>query len=80
MFADGTIDKAQRTRRLAEVDEAVSRLDSRRVLLAIPRVDWSWQPRNLNAALRAMFDAIELDPETFQPVGFAWVVPEWRAE
>ena len=67
-------------------------LDARRVVLAVPRVDWTWPPRQVNTVLRALFDGIELDPATFQPVqngprrfgreivsGFASTMPEWRA-
>jgi hypothetical protein len=78
-YAEGLIDKAERDRRLRELDDHVARLDARRMIRAIPALDWSWPPRPVNAVLQAMFDAIELDPETFQPVRFDWAVPEWRA-
>jgi hypothetical protein len=45
---------------------------------AVPRIDWDWPPRQLNAVLRAIFEDVQLDPETFAPVGFTWTVPEWR--
>jgi len=59
----------------------VERIDARRVVRAIPRVDWDWPPRELNAVLRALFVRIELEPDTFQPMpkGFIWTVPEWRS-
>lgn len=78
-YAEGLIEKAERDRRLAAVDDAVAKLDARRVMLAVPRLDWSGEPRKVNAVLRALFDTIELDPATFQPVRFDWTVPEWRA-
>lgn len=80
MYEADLIDRADRERRLVAVDDAVATLDSRRIIEAVPRVDWSWPPRQLNAVLRALFDGIDLDPQTFQPVGFRWAVPEWRAD
>jgi len=79
LFEAGHIERADRERRLAAVHEALSRLDARRVVLAVPRIDWSWSPRELSAVLRSLFDGIELDAETFQPIAFRWLVPEWRA-
>jgi DNA invertase Pin-like site-specific DNA recombinase len=82
MYADGTIDKAERERRIAVIRAEVQRIDARRVVRAIPQVDWDGPPRELNAVLRALFDRIELEPDTFQPKpkGFIWTVPEWRSE
>lgn len=85
MFEAGHIDRDERERRLAAVYAAVEALDARQVILAVPAIDWSWQPRHLNAVLRALFAGITLDPATFQPVpdpklAYEWTVPEWRAE
>jgi DNA invertase Pin-like site-specific DNA recombinase len=79
MYESGDIDKADKDRRLAEVAEGFAKLDSRRVVMAVPTIDWSWPPKKLNAVLRALFDRVELDAATFQPTGFEWAVPEWRA-
>jgi DNA invertase Pin-like site-specific DNA recombinase len=78
MYQCGDIDRSEKERRTAAILARVERLDARQVVMAVPRVDWSWKPRSLNAVLRTLFDGIELDPETFQPVSFAWTVPEWR--
>ena len=83
LFADGVIDKADRDHRLAAVTDALAKLDAHRVVLAVPpvaEVDWTKPPRVLNDLLRAVFERIELDPETMQPQpdGFTWTVPEWR--
>jgi hypothetical protein len=81
LFEAGHIDRAERERRLAALQEQLERLDARRVVAAIPTaIDWSWPPRELNAVLRALFEEIELDPDTFRPVAFRWHVPEWRAQ
>jgi DNA invertase Pin-like site-specific DNA recombinase len=79
MYDSGDIDRDDYRRRLAAVDEAEAAVDVRDVVLTVPAIDWTWPPRRLNGVLRALFDRIELDPETFQPIAFAWSVPEWRA-
>lgn len=79
MYEAGDLDRDEYRRRIDAIDQDVARLDARRVVTAIPRLDWSWQPRQINAVLRAMFSAIELDPESFTAIAFAWTVPEWRA-
>lgn len=81
MAEHGYIDRAERDRRMARIADEMAALDSRRVAVAIPAVDWTWPPRQLNAVLHALLDAITLDPATFQPLpdGFAWRVPEWRS-
>lgn len=66
---------------MAVIDAAEAALDTRIVVLDIPKVDWTWPPEALNDVLRALFTGIDLDPDTFQPKpdGFLWSVPEWRA-
>jgi DNA invertase Pin-like site-specific DNA recombinase len=79
MYESGHVDRADRDRRLEALSGELERLDSRRMVYALPpAIDWSWPPRQLNAVLRALFHGIELDRETFQPVAFDWAVPEWR--
>jgi DNA invertase Pin-like site-specific DNA recombinase len=78
LFQDGLIDKAERDRRLAAIIERLVKLDAKQTIRAIPTLDWSWSPRSINRVLRALFERIELDPKTFQPVRFDWSVPEWR--
>jgi len=79
LFEAGEIDRGDRERRLAKVHERIANLDSKRIVQTVPRIDWSWPPRELNRVLRAVFAEIRLDPETLQPVTFTWTVPEWRA-
>ena len=78
MFEAGHIDRGERERRLAAVGESLRALDNRRMIEAVPEIDWEWAPKDLNRVLRAMFERIDLDPQTFAPVGFTWAVPEWR--
>lgn len=79
LFEAGHIDRADREKRLSAVHDKLAGLDTRRVIQAIPRIDWEWPPRELNGVLRALFERIDLDHATFQPVAFEWSVPEWRA-
>ncbi len=79
MYEAGLIDRVDRERRLQAVMDGVSQLDAQRLVLAVPTVDWSWTPKALNPVLRALFERIDLDAETFAPVGYRWTVPEWRA-
>ncbi|MGA3030849.1 MAG: recombinase family protein [Candidatus Limnocylindrales bacterium] len=81
-FMDGTIDRADRDRRLAAISDALGRLETRSEVVAIPAVDWSQSSATLNGVLRALFERVDVDPETFQPRpdGYVWRVPEWRAD
>jgi len=81
LFEAGHIDRADRERRLSAVQEALERLDDRKIVAAIPTLDWTWPPRQVNTVLRALFSTIDLDKTTFQPAptGFQWTVPEWRS-
>lgn len=79
MYESSDIDRDEYRRRVSAIDATVAKLDSHRVLTAIPGLDWTWPPRQINAVLRALFESIELDPLTFEPTRFEWTVPEWRA-
>lgn len=79
LYESGLVDRGERERRLAKVHEQLANLDSRRIVQAVPRIDWSWEPKALNAVLAALWETITLDPGTFQPTAFVWRVPEWRA-
>ena len=79
LYESGHIDRGDRERRLEAVTEQIGRLDARRVILAIPeQINWNAEPKKVNTFLRAIFDRIDLDPETFQPTAFEWVAPDWR--
>jgi DNA invertase Pin-like site-specific DNA recombinase len=80
MYEAGDIDRTAYRERLGHVADAMSRLDARSVTLTVPDgIDWTWPIPKLNAALRALWRTVTLDPETFQPVAFDWTVPEWRS-
>ena len=79
LYEAGHIDRAEREKRLEAIADKLSRLDSARMIYAMPSsIDFDRAPRKVNDVLRAIFDRIDLDPATFQPVAFAWTVPHWR--
>jgi DNA invertase Pin-like site-specific DNA recombinase len=78
MYEAGDIDRAEKERRLEAVMTKLSNLDARQTIMDVPALDWSWTPRTVNRVLRALFERIDLDPQTFQPIRFEWTVPEWR--
>jgi DNA invertase Pin-like site-specific DNA recombinase len=79
MFMDGTIDKADRDRRLAAIAADLDALDATTELVDIPQVDWTWEPEAINVVLSALWSEIRLDA-TMHPIRAEWRVPEWRAD
>lgn len=79
MYDRGDIDRVAYAQRLEAVAVELAALESKRVVMDVPAIDWTWGPRQLNAVLLALFERIDLDPATFQPVTFEWTVPEWRS-
>ncbi len=81
-YGEGLIDKTERDRRLAVIGEAEDALDATRALVAVPsRIDWTWTPPNeINAALRAMWERVELGPDLMPKLdGFVWRDRAWRS-
>ncbi len=62
-FMDGTIDKADRDRRLVAVDAALEAIEDVARIVAVPPIDWAWTAADINAILRAMFREIRLGPD-----------------
>jgi hypothetical protein len=78
-YVDGLFDKAERDRRLTEVDDELESLDRLARALDVPRVvDWSWEPAEVNGVLRALWTHVQLDA-ALRPVAAEWAVPEWRS-
>jgi DNA invertase Pin-like site-specific DNA recombinase len=42
-------------------------------------VDWTAPAAQINRSLAALFSEIQLDPGSFEPVGFVWHQPGWRS-
>jgi hypothetical protein len=76
-FADGALDEPTYRHELEAIEDEETRLDAAARVVAVPTVDWSWEPARLNSVLRALFDYIALDT-AMVPVEFRWSVPEWR--
>ena len=78
MYEHDEIDRPEMERRLGRIDADVQTRAAEKALMAVPEIDWDWEPRTLNRVLRAMFTDIEVDAETFMPARFGWIRPEWR--
>jgi DNA invertase Pin-like site-specific DNA recombinase len=79
IYVSGLIDKVDRDRRLADLDDELGNLEAERRIVEVPSsIDWSAPPATINAILRAIFKRIELGAD-LKPVRFVWTVPEWRA-
>lgn len=76
-YVDEVIDKLERDRRLRKLDDEADALAARTYLAAIPAIDWTWPPAELNQVLHALWEHIELDAN-MRPVEALWRVPEWR--
>jgi len=75
MYAEGVIDKAERDRRLADIDAALAKLEARRELVPIKAIDWTWPVEDLNPLLRELY-VVHLDTEMKPTI--EWRVPEFR--
>ncbi len=76
-FIDGLIDKNERDRRLVAIVDELEQLQAVAGVVAVPAIDWSADPADLNRVLRALWHRIELGPD-LRPVRAEWTVPEWR--
>ncbi|HLY13559.1 MAG TPA: hypothetical protein VKR24_04360, partial [Candidatus Limnocylindrales bacterium] len=77
-YEDGLIDKTERDRKLVEIGDELERTGSAERVMAVPAIDWSWDPDTINQVLRSVFDAIVLGTD-LRPIRADWAVPEWRA-
>jgi DNA invertase Pin-like site-specific DNA recombinase len=67
-------------RRVAELEKELEHLEVAVELAEVPPIDWTWAPADLNRILRDLFEDIDLDPVTFQPVAFRSRIPDaWWA-
>jgi DNA invertase Pin-like site-specific DNA recombinase len=63
---------------LHRIDDELARLDKQQRVYAVPAIDWSWPPQDLNAALRLVLDGIRLGRD-LRPESYDWGIPEWVA-
>ena len=64
--------------KVAEIEAAIAALELERRVLDVPVIDWSWDPKDVNRVLRAMWTEIALGPD-LMPVEAIWRIPEWRS-
>jgi DNA invertase Pin-like site-specific DNA recombinase len=76
-YEDGLTDRAERDAKLGALADEMQRLDVANRVAAVPELDWTWPPAQVNAVLRALFAYIQLD-EHMRPISADWLVPGWR--
>jgi DNA invertase Pin-like site-specific DNA recombinase len=77
-FADGALDEATYRAELAALEVKVERIEAAAEIVLGPRLDWSAPTADVNAALRKMFEYVQLDAE-MKVTEIVWKVPEFRA-
>lgn len=76
----GVLTAAELGPRIAALEAERDRLEALQTAIrAIPqRIDWSWSPERLGAALRALWRRVDVDITAGTAVA-TWAIPEWRA-
>jgi DNA invertase Pin-like site-specific DNA recombinase len=64
---------------VAAVTTELDRLGDAEAVVAVPTIDWTWEPRSVNVVLRAILVRVDLDSD-LRPVSALWTMPEWRAD
>jgi DNA invertase Pin-like site-specific DNA recombinase len=75
---DGLLARSQAAAKAGEIDAELERLDEQERIVAVPELDWSWAPAEINAVLRAVWKHVQLD-STMSPASAEWRVPQWRS-
>lgn len=79
-FLEGLIEEAPMRLAKADIDAALTRLDLQGRAVRVPRMEWDREPRDVNLALRSLWDHVELDLD-LKPIRAEWLVPDsWLAE
>ncbi len=77
-YEDGVIDKAERDAKLIAIGDQLAGLEMSQRVVEIPQaIDWDWEPKAINAVLRALWEYIVLDAD-MRPSRAEWRVPQWR--
>jgi DNA invertase Pin-like site-specific DNA recombinase len=77
LYIAGAITRERHDREAAAVAAELDRLGAAEAVVAVPRLDWTWAPRDVNAILRAILESVTLGPD-LRPVSAVWTMPEWR--
>jgi DNA invertase Pin-like site-specific DNA recombinase len=67
-------DEASMRAEKAELDEALMRLDLAGRAVRIPPFEWDHSPRDVNLALRALWEFVQLGPD-LRPLRAGWLLP-----
>lgn len=79
LFVNGDIDRAEKDRRLAAINDEIDAVEATYALETVPpEIDWSWHPEQINLVLRALWDHVQMD-DRMQPMKAEWLVPQWRS-
>lgn len=79
-FVAGLMDEATMLREKAEADDALMRLALQSQAVQVPAFSWNREPYEVNLALRALWDHVQLGPD-LRPLHAAWLLPaSWLAE
>ncbi len=78
-FLDGLLDRASANEQTAAIDAELDSLGAARAVVAVPALDWSWEPETINEVLRALWSEVRLDTQ-LRPLEAVWRVPEWRSD
>jgi DNA invertase Pin-like site-specific DNA recombinase len=70
--------RERRDAEVAGVTAELDRLGDAEAVVAVPTIDWTWEPRSVNAVLRAILVRVKLDAD-LRPVSALWTMPEWRS-
>lgn len=73
-FLAGLMPESEMRTRKAEIDDQLMRLDLAGQAVRVPQFSWDHEPRDLNIALRALWDHVQLGPD-LRPLRAEWNVP-----
>ena len=64
---------------LEALEQTVARIEAAAEIVEGVRLDWTAPVSDVNAALRALFEVVQLGPD-MRVAEIKWRVPEWRHE
>jgi DNA invertase Pin-like site-specific DNA recombinase len=80
LYLAGDIDRPRFEAEKVKITGQLDALDRQGSVALLPtRIDFTKPPEKVNAALRAIWDHIELGPD-LRPVSASWIVEEWRVD
>jgi len=77
-FALGALDEPTFRAELEALEQIAARIEAVAEIVEGVRLDWRAPVSDVNAALRAVFEAVELGPD-MRVAEIKWRVPEWRS-